>query len=169
MPRCPKGTRRNKKTGNCEPNDKVTTTRCPKGTRRNKKTGLCEETSSNQSELDKCHTKLREAYKKMNSNMTKKDMDKYFKMKKQCMNIENKISNMDTNKHLTEREVDDLLEHFSFNEEDFGQEYRDVRRDLLKLKYDPTYIHAFTGKRTKNLHEMAEGKLSAYLKYGDEI
>ena len=44
--RCPKGTRRNKKTGNCE--KKTTTTnnskRCPKGTRRNKKTGNCEKT-----------------------------------------------------------------------------------------------------------------------------
>jgi len=45
-PRCPRGSRRNKKTGNCE-----TTThtqkqkRCSKGTRRNKKTGACEQKS----------------------------------------------------------------------------------------------------------------------------
>ena len=52
QPRCPKGTRRNKKTGLCEPNiifkaksaseKKEKKTKCPKGTRRNKKTGLCE-------------------------------------------------------------------------------------------------------------------------------
>ena len=39
-PKCPKGTRRSKKTGNCEPYIKQA--RCPKGTRRNKKTGKCE-------------------------------------------------------------------------------------------------------------------------------
>ena len=38
--KCPKGTRRNKKSGNCEPY--VKQPRCPKGTRRNKKTGKCE-------------------------------------------------------------------------------------------------------------------------------
>ena len=52
-PRCPNGTRRNKKTGLCESNkqtvkksplsqQKQTKKRCPKGTHRNKKTGLCE-------------------------------------------------------------------------------------------------------------------------------
>lgn len=50
--KCPKRTRRNKKTGNCEgPRSpkaktssatKATTKRCPKGTKRNKKTGNCE-------------------------------------------------------------------------------------------------------------------------------
>lgn len=56
MTRCPNGTRRNKKTGDCEPiaatkktstkkaspKKNSTTRRCPKGTRRNKKTGECE-------------------------------------------------------------------------------------------------------------------------------
>lgn len=52
--RCPNGTRRNKKTGNCEPTRKKSSKslkpkntntkvgRCPNGTRRNKKTGNCE-------------------------------------------------------------------------------------------------------------------------------
>jgi hypothetical protein len=47
MPRCPNGSRRNKKTGNCESvsnSTKKTTKRCSKGTRRNKKTGNCEST-----------------------------------------------------------------------------------------------------------------------------
>lgn len=42
-PRCQKGTRRNKKTGNCE---KSTKKRCPNGSRRNKTTGNCESKSS---------------------------------------------------------------------------------------------------------------------------
>ena len=45
--RCPKGTRRNKTTGECEPIQMIKAStqklkRCPKGTRRNKKTGECE-------------------------------------------------------------------------------------------------------------------------------
>ena len=39
-PRCPKGTRRNKKTGNCEAYTKQP--RCPNGSKRSKKTGSCE-------------------------------------------------------------------------------------------------------------------------------
>ena len=51
--KCPNGTRRNKKTGKCEPtnnNSKSTankTVRCPNGTRRNKKTGKCEPITDN--------------------------------------------------------------------------------------------------------------------------
>ncbi len=45
--RCPRGSRRNKKTGNCDPVNKssaknVTMKRCPRGSRRNKKTGNCD-------------------------------------------------------------------------------------------------------------------------------
>ena len=42
--RCPNGTRKNKKTGNCEKKTNVINKekRCPNGTRRNKKTGNCE-------------------------------------------------------------------------------------------------------------------------------
>ena len=63
--RCPNGTRKNKKTGDCEPttktksspkkeNKKVSsvkniTARCPKGTRKNKKTGNCESTTKTKS------------------------------------------------------------------------------------------------------------------------
>ena len=52
-PRCPNGTRRNKKTGNCDPVNKYAPKtlkakkfeRCPNGTRRNKYTGDCEPTN----------------------------------------------------------------------------------------------------------------------------
>lgn len=62
MPRCPNGTRKNIKTGNCEPtgakkspspsplptppHPKSNTKKCPKGTRKNKKTGECESTKA---------------------------------------------------------------------------------------------------------------------------
>jgi len=41
MPRCKNGTRRNKKTGNCDPKPNPGSKRCKNGTRRNKKTGAC--------------------------------------------------------------------------------------------------------------------------------
>ena len=60
LPRCPNGSRRNKKTSLCEPIKKLSTSeadkelkkmfgsekkkRCPNGTRRNKITGFCEPT-----------------------------------------------------------------------------------------------------------------------------
>lgn len=40
--KCPDGTRKNKKTGNCEGKSTNERKNCPKGTRRNKKTGNCE-------------------------------------------------------------------------------------------------------------------------------
>lgn len=43
-PRCPNGSRRNKKSGNCEKTSEKTKTskkRCPNGSRRNKKSGNC--------------------------------------------------------------------------------------------------------------------------------
>ena len=50
LPRCAKGTRRNHKTGNCEPYPKkgteneagINVSRCPTGTRKNRKTGNCD-------------------------------------------------------------------------------------------------------------------------------
>jgi hypothetical protein len=45
-PRCQPGTRRNKKTGNCEKKVSSTKKRCPNGTRRNKTTGNCESSKS---------------------------------------------------------------------------------------------------------------------------
>ena len=45
--RCPKGTHKNKKTGNCDKiNNEIVRKRCPKGTRKNAKTGECKEAPS---------------------------------------------------------------------------------------------------------------------------
>ena len=46
MKRCHTGTRRNKKTGDCEKNTSVKK-RCPNGTRKNKKTNICEKKMRN--------------------------------------------------------------------------------------------------------------------------
>ena len=41
-PRCPNGTRRSMKSGNCEKKSLQTRKRCPNGTRKNKKSDKCE-------------------------------------------------------------------------------------------------------------------------------
>ena len=69
MKRCPNGTRKNKKTGLCEPRMaepqvplaepqvQVPTKRCPKGSRKNKKTGLCEPHAMSEKKLKSVITK----------------------------------------------------------------------------------------------------------------
>jgi len=44
---CPKGTRKNTKTGICEKHTVKESTRCPRGTRKNKKTGKCDSVLDN--------------------------------------------------------------------------------------------------------------------------
>ena len=48
--RCPNGTRKNKKTGDCVRVNKSQKSRCPNGTRKNKKTGNCDSVKKRQSE-----------------------------------------------------------------------------------------------------------------------
>lgn len=62
--RCPNGTRRNKKTGECENKNKnKKIKRCPNGTHRNKKTGECEKNQKIQNNSKK-KTKNRMPLKK---------------------------------------------------------------------------------------------------------
>jgi hypothetical protein len=58
MPRCQKGTRKNKKTGRCEKHMKNERKRCKNGTRKNKKTGLCESHSVNRTRTPRKQTPL---------------------------------------------------------------------------------------------------------------
>jgi hypothetical protein len=61
-PRCGRGTRRSKVTGNCEaPGAK--STRCPRGSRRNKATGECVKTQSTAKEIKKTEIKKTEIKK----------------------------------------------------------------------------------------------------------
>jgi hypothetical protein len=119
MPRCPKGTRRNKKSGNCEP--KKASTRCPKGTRRNKKTGDCE----------------RQRGKKGNT----------------LISTEN---------------LDDIIDSVQLNPEK-RLELEAMKPQLKNMKYDPSYISCFTGKKTRDLIHMIETKIQCWAKYGDDI
>ena len=56
LKRCPKGSRKNKKTGICESQAQVQAPvkRCPKGSKKNKKTGLCESQAHAQVPVKRC-------------------------------------------------------------------------------------------------------------------
>lgn len=124
MPRCPKGTRRNKKSGNCEP--KKTSTRCPKGTRRNKKTGDCEEKTSSGPKGKKGNTLI------------------------------------------TTDNLDDIIESVQLNPEK-RLKIEAMKPRLKTMKYDPSYISCFTGKKTRDLIHMIETKVQCWAKFGDDI
>jgi hypothetical protein len=88
-PRCPKGSRRNKKTGNCEQNstkrngserkpatESKKQKRCAKGTRRNKKTGKCESLKSAKPEPNNVIFKFKPS---LSINTTTQHMEKIVK------------------------------------------------------------------------------------------
>ena len=94
--RCPNGTIRNKKTGECEKKQttlkKHASPKCPKGTRRNKKTGLCESTAVKK-ELKKKHPEdTLVASKKIESDKSPKRMATKMSVKKNPMSIEERVA-----------------------------------------------------------------------------
>lgn len=185
-PRCPKGTRRNKKTGNCEEkreklNVNSTKKRCPNGTRRNNKTGNCESRMKPMSpkvkvsnkveklrqELVECEEQRNAAYHKFNSTQSGKEYKIFIKLRNKCMKLEDAMYNADTNLRLTEEEADKILHDQRVDEED--EEYDELKEKLMNLTYDKKYMSDFTGKPTRNLYNMAQDKLSSYYKYGSDI
>lgn len=48
-------------------------------------------------------------------------------------------------------------------------EYNMLKTKLMNLRYNETYISPFTGKKTKDIYDMAIDKLSAYINYGNDI
>lgn len=92
--RCPNGTRKNKKTGNCEPSGKSRSlspkkrSRCPNGTHKNKKTGKCVSSVKNAVKTKKNEMKKE---KKENSKL-KSNSNKNNKKKMSNTNEENIIA-----------------------------------------------------------------------------
>jgi hypothetical protein len=141
MPRCPNGTRRNKSTGNCEPNNvkskknektapkKKTQKKCPKGTQRYYPRGKCLPITNDD---NKSRNKPQvEAEKK---------------------------------RTLTDSEIEEIIEYANQNENhDF------IKEKLQKLKFDPKYKSVWTGKPHKDLYTQARDKVLAWGKYKDEI
>lgn len=113
FPKCPKGYRRNKKTGNCEkkqieqpkevekpkpiekPKEVEKPKRCPKGYRRNKKTGNCEK-----KEIEKKSEEKQLKEKEKQVKQKEKEIKKP-KVKKQKICKDNQILNPDTNKYVS--------------------------------------------------------------------
>jgi hypothetical protein len=143
MPRCPKGTRKNKATGNC---DKVDT----------KKEKL-------QAKLQKCITE-KNRYKESTA---PKDHAKYLKLDQKCFLIMNEIENLDDAKKLDEATINSILDQYMYNTEPSVKE--ELKSKLAKLTYDKKYRSCFTGEPSINLYHQAVDKLSCFVKYGDKI
>lgn len=141
--------------------------RCPKGTRKNKRTGICQ--NKNTSRKQQLEIKLKtclddfEKLKTKERNLT--EQKKYQKLYSQCMDLDNKIANLDTDKHLTEQDVLNIMEPYNID-----SEIREsIKRKLMDLTYSEKYKSCITGKKTKNLYYMADDKLACFFKYGDQI
>jgi len=150
-PRCPRGSRRNKKTGLCQsvkrsptvspispPTASSTSSRssrfrrCPRGSRRNRKTGKCVRHTSRPTEPrgplsarapPSSHTKL------------------------------------------SAKEIDNVIRQCGAMSE---SEEKDVRESLARLTKEKGYVSCF-GERPVSLFEQAVQKVQCFTKYGDPI
>jgi predicted component of type VI protein secretion system len=140
--------------------------RCSKGTRKNKLTGVCE--NKNTSKKKKLELKLKlclDDLEKFKKYKNAREQKKYFKLIDTRNDLENKIENLDTDKKLTEEEVENIITPYKLDKKDKDE----IKEKLMNLTYDNKYISCFTGKKTVNLYSMANDKLSCFLKYGNEI
>jgi len=141
--------------------------RCSKGTRKNKKTGICENNNTRKQQLE---IKLKGCLAELKKNKNYKNLTeqkKYRKLLYKCEDLDDKIKNLDTDKHLTEEEVLRIMEPYTI---DIDSENREsIKQKLMALTYSEKYKSCFSGKKTKNLYYMADDKLACYFKYGDEI
>jgi hypothetical protein len=141
--------------------------RCPKGTRKNKKTGVCE--NNNTSRKQQLEIKLKTCLDDFEKLKTKKrnltEQKKYQKLYSKCMDLDNKIENLNTDKRLTEEEVLGIMAPYNIDFEN----RESIKQKLMALTYSEKYKSCFTGKKTKNLYYMADDKLACFFKYGDQI
>jgi hypothetical protein len=140
--------------------------RCPNGTRKNKRTGSCE--NKNTTRKKQLETRLKtclDNIKKVKDWKTLAEQKRYYKLMSKYRNLNNEIENLDTNKHLTNDEVSDIMQPYNIDKKDQAE----IKRKLMGLSYDPKYISCYTGKKSLNLYHMADDKLACYFKYGDEI
>jgi hypothetical protein len=141
--------------------------RCPKGTRKNKKTGICENNNTRKQQLE---IKLKGCLAELKKNKNYKNLTeqkKYRKLLYKCEDLDDKIKNLDTDKHLTEEEVLRIMEPYTI---DIDSENREsIKQKLMALTYSEKYKSCFSGKKTKNLYYMADDKLACFFKYGDKI
>lgn len=142
--------------------------RCPKGTRKNKKTGICEKNNTSRKQqlegkLKKCLDDYEKLRNKKNKNLT--EQKKYHKLYEKCMDLDNKIENLNTDKHLTEKDVLDIMAPYNIAEED----KESIKQKLMALTYSEKYKSCFTGKKSSNLYHMADDKLACFFKFGDQI
>ena len=143
MPRCPRGTRRNKKTGLCQSTKRTPAVspitppspksrRCPRGTRRNKKTGKCERHTSRPTQ-----PRAPLAARAAPASRAK----------------------------LSAKEINDIVDQCGAMSK---SDEKDVRESLAELTKEKGYVSCF-GEKPVSLVEQAVQKVQCFKKYGDPI
>ena len=158
-------------------------TRCPNGTRKNKKTGECEKkspknkTNKTNKQVNALIKKKKDIVKrieKMGINFDFSDLEhinikkqeKQFKLIKQIQQINNEIEILNDYR-LTENEVVSLLANHRID--NYDNDYMEIKRKLMNLKYNENYKSCFTGEKLDNLMQMADDIISCSHKYGDNL
>jgi hypothetical protein len=127
MTRCPNGSRRNKKTGNCE-SSKTKKNRCPNGTRRNKKTGNCESKTNT-----KKNTKKNKSVEKYAHHV--KCTIRYYGDFKSKAQLSNWFKNGDSYSYIHPDEDDDDVFNFKYKAEILKKRYGAVSNEIT-IEFD---------------------------------
>jgi chromosome segregation ATPase len=84
-------------------------------------------------------------------------------LKDEIKELQGIVTSRSTQK-LSEEEIDYLIKNYNIiSEVDI------IKEKLRNLKYDNNYKSCFTGKKLRDLYQLADDKLACYGKYGDEL
>lgn len=168
-PRCKNGTRRNKKTGNCEPVASKKQTQPKTRTRKVKEVDecpICVLPMDNKKELIK--TKCGHTYHKICLAKTCYMTDSgcplcRANIDKECY----KLRNVNT---INENEIEKIIDNYNLDDrEEYKEDKKYIREKLPKVKYDPKYRGCFDGKKINNIYGQLRDKVSCYMKYRHSI
>jgi hypothetical protein len=157
--RCPNGTRRNKKTKNCEPiNKKYTrndvvieekpqqTKRCPNGTRRNKQTGLCEPKEKEKS-IQQKNTSA-----KINTSKNQTNLDTYYP--------KTQVSVKYTRKQKSPPKIQKKMTEY-LNK--FTQYFKRGKKEDKETKEKPKTSSSFARKKEEFKKKVAAKKIAQFM------
>lgn len=145
MPRCANGTRRNKKTGNCE---KVQS-RSQKGRMR---------TTLKIDQLQRKHEECLDKLAKMEKPTNLRGLKKKHNLSLKCQSYEDAIANFNG---LSDDDIIEIMKPYKSE-----KKYSIVFMKLKTLKYDKNYTSSTNDKGFKNLKAMARAKVQEFFKDG---
>jgi len=155
--------------------------RCPNGTRKNKKTGKCERPKISKNQKIKALTrKQTEIISKIKKNNIPNNENPYSitqlktqlkttKLMQKLNVINNEIENLNEDYRLNEKQVVSILKNHNIYDDEDTKNYADIKRKLMSMKYDANYKSCFTGDKLNNLMEMVDDIIWCSHKYSDDL